>query len=66
MKKENNKMILIASKDIMPGAEIFWNYGKGFWQSRCDIKITAKLRRNASNILWRDCDSIRIRKFNRE
>jgi hypothetical protein len=43
--------VLVATKTIEPGQEIFWNYGSGYWRGR--NKLTPK-DITKDNILWRE------------
>ncbi|HRP37193.1 MAG TPA: SET domain-containing protein-lysine N-methyltransferase [Candidatus Dojkabacteria bacterium] len=56
VKNEKGKAKMVATREIRPGEELFWNYGKSFWQGK-DYKITKKkLEELKDDVLYRDCD----------
>jgi len=58
--KDGSKMF--ATRDIFPGEEIFWNYGKSFFNLHNIKKITKKMIDNnlVGDFLLRDCDNGKI------
>jgi SET domain-containing protein len=41
--EKNNKVFITATKDILPGQEIFVSYGKEYWDAiRFNLKLAAK------------------------
>lgn len=45
-----------ATKDIPAGTELYWNYGKQYWQGRPYKLKKSTLKPLKDKILWRDCD----------